>query len=444
MTTIAPHRKSGRPAPPYRRGWCPGALRPMESGDGLLARVRASGGRLTLDQAAAIADVATVCGNGAINLSGRGNLYVRGLRNRTLPAFVARLDAVGLIDRDGEVERVRNIVVSPLDDIDGEAAFDLAPSVAALDHRMAEGETLRRLPAKFSFALDACGRLPISDQDADIRFEAARREKAAEFAIFLAGDDALAARCVPAQTGEAAARLASAFLALAGDVEGAGLRMRTLVGRVGAKRVFEHAGLVAKPMRRSERRASLGDVLGALAFGATAVVGAAAPFGLIDAVRFKALIEQARTIGANGLRLTPWRAFAIVGIDPRLAPALVAICATLGFIVDSRDPRLRVVACPGAPACMHAHRGLHEDAARFAALLPDGDGVVLHLSGCAKGCARPRPTAATLTATQAGYDLVLAGRAGDSPARLGLSNGAVADVLAHDGVRIVSRGRLSA
>ena len=51
---------------PSAKGWCPGALRPMETGDGLLARVRASAGRLSLDQAAAIADAAIACGNGAL------------------------------------------------------------------------------------------------------------------------------------------------------------------------------------------------------------------------------------------------------------------------------------------------------------------------------------------------------------------------------------------
>ena len=40
-------------------------------------------------------------------------------------------------------------------------------------------------------------------------------------------------------------------------------------------------------------------------------------------------------------------------------------------------------------------------------MLPKGDGVILHVSGCAKGCARPAPAAATLTATAAGYDLSL-------------------------------------
>ncbi len=33
--------------PPMRRGWCPGVLRPMPSGDGLLVRVHPPGGALT-------------------------------------------------------------------------------------------------------------------------------------------------------------------------------------------------------------------------------------------------------------------------------------------------------------------------------------------------------------------------------------------------------------
>ncbi len=162
------------PVAPRRKGWCPGALRPMETGDGLLARVRTSGGRLTLDQAAAIAEAALACGNGAISLSARGNLQVRGVSERTLPELQARLGDAGLIDSDPEVERLRNILASPLSDIDQAAALDLAPHVAALEARLAEDRSLRPLPAKFSFVLDADGRLPVGDIDADIRFEAAR------------------------------------------------------------------------------------------------------------------------------------------------------------------------------------------------------------------------------------------------------------------------------
>ena len=48
-----------------RRGWCPGALRPMPTGDGLLVRVRVPEYRLSSQSAEALAEAAETCGNGA-------------------------------------------------------------------------------------------------------------------------------------------------------------------------------------------------------------------------------------------------------------------------------------------------------------------------------------------------------------------------------------------
>jgi precorrin-3B synthase len=408
----------------------------METGDGLLARVRAPRGRLSLDQAAALAEAATSCGAGAIGLSARANLHLRGVSERTLPDLHARLKEAALIDADPEVERLRNIVASPLDDLDPEASFDLGPSVAALEARLEQDKGLRRLPPKFSFVLDAQGRLPLGDVEADLRFEASR---GGGLTVFLAGEDALAAQCAPADTGDVAARLLSAFLTLAGAGEGAPRRMRALVGRTGAAAVFAEAGCQPKPSARSRRRASLHDFLGARRFGAAVVVGAAAPFGEIEAGRFKALVERARVLGANGLRLTPWRALLIVGLDPRGAESMVASIDGFGFVANADEPCLRVAACPGAPACAHGARPVRDDATHWAQMLPTGEGVILHVSGCAKGCARPAATAATFTATAAGYDLILAGRAGDWPAWRGLSSAEVAQLLASEGARMFAR-----
>jgi precorrin-3B synthase len=102
---------------------------------------------------------------------------------------------------------------------------------------------------------------------------------------------------------------------------------------------------------------------------------------------------------------------------------------------------LRVAACPGAPACAHGARPVRDEATYWAQMLPKGDGVVLHVSGCAKGCARPATTAVTFTATAAGYDLVLAGRAGDWPAWRGLSSAEVAQLLSSEGARMFAPKR---
>jgi precorrin-3B synthase len=410
----------------------------METGDGLLARVRAPRGRLSLDQAAALAEAALRCGNGVIGLSARANLHLRGLSVRTLPDLHARLEKAGLIDGDPEVERLRNIVASPLDDVDPEASFDLGPGVAMLETRLREDDRLRRLPPKFSFVVDALGRLPLGDVDADVRFEAS---PSGTFAVTLAGEDALAVKCAPRETGDVAGLIANAFLALARDGEGAPRRMRALVEREGAQAIFTKAALQTKPCERPHRKPALRDVMGAHLYGAEFVVGAAAAFGEIEAARLKALIERARALNAGSLRLTPWRAFLIAGLDQHGAESLVDTMAELRLIVDAGDPRLRVAACPGAPACAHGLRPVRADATDWASVLPKGEDVVLHVSGCAKGCARPAATAMTVTATTSGYNLILSGRASDPPARRGLTRTEAARLLASEGANLFAGAR---
>ena len=65
------------------KGWCPSALRPMLSGDGLVVRLRPRGGRLSSAQAAGIAELSARHGNGLIDLTGRANLQIRGVREES-------------------------------------------------------------------------------------------------------------------------------------------------------------------------------------------------------------------------------------------------------------------------------------------------------------------------------------------------------------------------
>ena len=418
---------------PRRKGWCPGALRPMETGDGLIARVRASRGRLSLDQAAALAESALRCGNGAIGLSARGNLHLRGLSEPMLPGLQARLADAGLIDADPEIERLRNIVSSPLDDVDPDALLDLGPSVAALETRLGRDGDLRALAGQVQLCLRCIGAPAARRRRSGHPFRSGGRRR---WRFFLPARMRSRRNALPARPGKSRRGSGARFVRLAGEGEGAPRRMRALVERRGAGPVFSEAALEAKPRTRSVRRISLRDLLGVQEYGGRVVVGAAAAFGEIEASRFLLLIERARMLGASGLRLTPWRAFLIVGLDEKNASAMLGSIAELGFIANADEPRLRIAACPGAPACMHGHRAVREDAARWAALVPNGEGIVLHVSGCAKGCARASATALTLTATESGYDLILAGKAGDPPARRDLSNTRVDEFLGAEGARI--------
>lgn len=73
-----------------------------------------------------------------------------------------------------------------------------------------------------------------------------------------------------------------------------------------------------------------------------------------------------------------------------------------GLIVEENDPVLQVEACPGAPDCSSSSVDARGDARRLATIAAvRGWRGSLHVSGCAKGCARSQPS-----------ELVLAGKAG--------------------------------
>ena len=72
------------------KGWCPGALRPMLSGDGLIVRIRPFCGAFSLEQARGLADLARRLGNGHIDLTRRANLQLRGLSDERMPELHAR------------------------------------------------------------------------------------------------------------------------------------------------------------------------------------------------------------------------------------------------------------------------------------------------------------------------------------------------------------------
>ena len=116
---------------------------------------------------------------------------------------------------------------------------------------------------------------------------------------------------------------------------------------------------------------------------------AAFEFGQLNAETFAAL-------ALRPLRATPWRMLLIAGETQ--APGHGEL------ITDAQDPRLRVIACTGAPDCPQALGETRAIARALASRVPAGS--KLHVSGCAKGCAHPTPCETVLVTTKQGYDLI--------------------------------------
>lgn len=458
-----------------RRGWCPGALRPMESGDGLLVRIKPSCGVLALDQAEAFANAARAFGNGLIELTSRGNLQLRGVRSDTLIPLSASLDALHLLDASPAAEAVRNVISSPLAGIDA-TAFDTRPVAKVLEARLMSDASLAALPDKFCFLIDGGGILPLTDTDADIRFA----WHDGQFTIGLAreaGCDWIGS-CPPDDVPAAAVALTRSFLTHADGARrmrsvsdqrlhqilttaGAAIRGQTLgsdpmlnVALIDSNGTTNVGALSGLPPATSSRRkpgrtqvsvdATPAESRGGAGAGSVGLVrsdvdeggrvlalGVGLPYGGSTASALIELLILARDAGATELRLTSWRCILIPISDPKTVAVLAARATVLGFITDPADPRRAIAACPGAPACSRASTPIRSDADRFAAAAASflGAGVSLHVSGCSKGCARRLPATLTLVAEAGRYGLVVNGAA-SAPASGQMTADAVAETLA--------------
>jgi precorrin-3B synthase len=365
------------------KGWCPSAYWPMQSGDGLVVRIRPRGGRLSAAQASGIADLADRFGNGLIDLTSRANLQIRGASAARHEPLLHALAGLGLIDADEETEAQRNLVVAPFW-IAGDDRHALATEL-----ERALAATPLGLPAKFGFAVDCGAERVLAQAPADIRIE-----RGAQGELIVRADGAARGRAVGRDEAVAIAlSIANWFVASGGARDGRGRMAAHIAG--GARLPDALAGDATPLPSVSTPEPGLHEN-GALV---------ALAFGQLQSQTLKFLGRF-----APALRITPWRMIFMEGCSemPRHD----------GLVTRAKDPVLRVIACTGAPACPQAHadtRGLAAALAPFVAV-----DARLHVSGCAKGCAHRGASSITLVGTDDGFDLIRDGGTRDVPAMRGL------------------------
>ncbi|MES0823825.1 precorrin-3B synthase [Ruegeria sp. SCP11] len=362
---------------PIVQGWCPGAHRPMMSGDGLVVRVRPRLARLSAVQALGLCELADRFGNGTIDLTNRANLQMRGVKEADHQALLTELAALDLLDAEPGIEVRRNILVTPLYET-GDLTARLAQQ---LINRLGE---LPALPAKFGFAIDTGPERLLVGDSADIRLETD-----AEGLILRADGSETGCRVSEAEAIDRVIALAKWFAEhFTPDTR----RMARVVAAQGLPQDWQGSTANATGAPLQPGACDLGVLYGAA-------------FGQLPARRLIGLIEDT---GASALRVTPWRLILLEG---------GAAIPASAFVTDGTDPLMTTDACPGAPFCPQAQAETRNIAR---ALAPRVAGS-LHVSGCAKGCARMGVADVTLVAHNGRFNLVKHGHAGDEPCQHGLT-----------------------
>jgi precorrin-3B synthase len=394
-----------------RRGACPGLSAPMATGDGLLVRMMPAG-PIALGAFAELCAAARQHGNGTLEVTARGSVQVRGLLPHSAPLFASAVTALGIAAEGVPV------IASPLEEPG--AAIDADRLAGELRRALAQARLA--LAAKVSVVVDGGSRLHLDALSADVRLRAVGPPERPLLSIGIGGDGVSATwlgtigpeRACDAVLGLLKVLAAYGPAARAADV----LRTQGI-------RAFEAIaddcieGASDPPPRPPADPIGLHPLRdGRLA------VGLAPAFGHAHADTLRELACVAAAHGAETIRPAPPRALLLVGLDRANAAALASAADALGFVTRAADPRRRIAACPGAPACAS---GLIPARALAATLVPaltlvpnplaGPDPVAIHVSGCAKGCAYPRPAALTVVGTEHGCGIIRDGSARAAPSR---------------------------
>jgi precorrin-3B synthase len=366
------------------KGWCPGAWQPMQSGDGLMVRIRPHEGRIDANQAAGIAELTERYGNGLIDLTNRANLQIRGVSEDSHPPLIDGLAKLCLLDPDPDTEARRNILVTPF----WAAGDETITITRELERALKDGPA--GLPAKFGFAVD-CGKdRVLAAASADVRIE-----RDVDGQLMVRADGMEFGRPVTRNEAVAAAvGLAEWFVFSGGTKAGRG-RMAVHIAD-GAELPEIFCGRARPALNQAAPNPGLTSH-GAL-FGLT--------FGQLTSATLNWLAKNAKA-----LRMTPWRMM--------LAEGMHEMPAFEDLITRADDPLLHVVACSGAPRCREAHADTRALAVALAPHLAAD--AWLHVSGCTKGCAQSGPASITLVATDNGFDFIRDGSTRHAPVLRGLS-----------------------
>jgi precorrin-3B synthase len=380
----------GPPARPLRArvDACPGALQTHAAADGRLARVRIPGGALTVAQLRVLSSAARDLGDGALELTSRGNVQLRGLQPGAEAELGGRLAAAGLLP-SATHETARNVLASVLSGRAG-GVLDVRRWVPAFDAGLCADPALAALPGRFLAAFDD-GRGDVAGLGADVGLLAL---DPGTVALLLAGTDS-GLRATPDSAVTLTLAATHAFLDERARQGGTAWRLAELVNgpaRIAATLGGSRHGPVAVPA------APVTGPAGSLPQddGRTALA-AVVPLGRLTAEQADLLARTAVT----DLQVTPWRSVVIPDLaDAGAADGLEAA----GLVLGPGSAWLRVTACAGRPGCAKSLADVRADASAAVAsgTLPAG-GARQHWAGCERRCGRPRGDVVDVVATGMGY-----------------------------------------
>jgi precorrin-3B synthase len=319
----------GATQPFARRGACPTLSRPMQTGDGLLARLRPKAGILDINQFESLARAAAQYGNGLLEITSRGSLQIRGLRQETIDPLATAIDAAGIVVLPSPVIELPPLHRAGFGDVADAAAMELQLREQLADLLRSPG-----LAPKLAIIIDGGGRFGLADVTADIRLLAVSSRT---WQVAIAGDGQ-SARPIAIGTAEETILAVSELLRL---LLSSGWRKRCReIPHARLQEVFPSLGSASLAGQPAGEAARLGVHESA---DGTFVVGLRPRFGQMSANDLLNFLASVRALGVKEIRPAPDRCFFLTGLLPDRAPIVLQHAHRHGLSSDSQDMCMRRV-----------------------------------------------------------------------------------------------------
>ncbi len=377
-----------------------------------MMRLKLPGGRLSFNQARAIANANASHAGGDVHITTRQGIQLYFIELKKLAPLIESLNLGGVSTREASGNTLRAITACPKAGFCGSELTDAATTADQLARTWLRHPLVQHMPRKFKTTVSGCGQdCGLSSID-DLGFIATEVDGEKGFRVVVGGglgthptksievfdfvtDDALPA------VQEAVTRVHVAHSTRENKNRS---RIKFLVKRFGAEEFVRLVHDQFNAIRDFERRhwAELDwkqdhEDAGNLRLRGeveqsedVSAVGIEIPLGWLTSMQLEKLANLAETAGAVELRLTRDQNIVAVGLNKNAVSSFIEGVKNIGLDASGRDHALdNLVSCPGTYTCAIGITDSHALAESLLDAGPEFDGlpsVRLRISGCHNSC----------------------------------------------------------
>ncbi len=374
-----------------------------------MLRVRVDGGRLTLPQLRAVAEVSTTYGRDTADVTDRQNVQLHWIRVEDVPAIWERLETVGLTTAEACGDTPRVILGSPVAGVDPDEIVDGTAAIEEIHRRYVGDPQFSNLPRKFKTAISGSPHQDVAHEVNDLSFVGVRHpEHGPGFDVWVGGglstNPHLAQRLGAFVSLDEVPEVWAGVVGIFRDYGYRRLRtkarLKFLVADWGIERFRKvlETEYLKRPLRDGPppadpprgRRDHLGvhpQRDGRFSVGAKPTVGR------LSGTVLTAVADAIEEAGADELRLTVEQSLLVTGVPAGSVDRLVERLRSVGLDPEPSTFRRGAMACTGLEYCKLAITETKSTAGRLVAELEDrlptfDAPLTINVNGCPNSCAR--------------------------------------------------------